>query len=224
MCTGIHCIWGDSGARVYLLKGFNRVKGQCDVIFSRSFIGGHLWWGWGKVDSGTDHTTNNTFTARWLCPNFWHSYLFHDAFLYPLIINNLIWKVIHMIPGFKLTVTLQSCWRRNKIWLSCQEPESLVKSLWRASFEDLGVLILSIHWYSGSSFTTSSSTKPWITTALWPNGTEQAEIERYSVTLIIQLPAGHKILAVLTRWLYKRGPLNRKMTVQTLVWATMKWS
>ena len=87
MCTGIHCIWGDRGARVYLLKGFNRVKGQCDVIFSRSFIGGHLWWGWGKVDSGTDHTTNNTFTARWLCPNFWHSYLFHDAFLYPLIIN-----------------------------------------------------------------------------------------------------------------------------------------
>lgn len=77
-----------------------------------------------------------------------------------------------MIPDFKLTVALQSCWRqfksslkklvltKNKICLSYQEPESLVKSLWRASFEDLGVLILSIHWYSGSSLTTSSSTKP----------------------------------------------------------------
>ena len=53
-----HCIWGDRGARVYLLKELNGVKGQCDVIFSLSFIGGHLGWGWGKVDSGTDPTTS----------------------------------------------------------------------------------------------------------------------------------------------------------------------
>ena len=39
------------------------------------------------------------------------------------------------------------------------------------SLEALGVLILSIHWYSGSSFTTSSSTNPLMNWARYPSGT-----------------------------------------------------
>ena len=68
--------------------------------------------------------------------------------------------------------------------LSGYVPDSLEKSLCRASLEALGVRILSIHckgsvyeticwvsmlcftWYSGSSLTTSSSTKPWILATL----------------------------------------------------------
>ncbi len=44
--------------------------------------------------------------------------------------------------------------------LRCTAPESFMNRVWRASLEALGVRILSIHWYSGSSLTTSSSTKP----------------------------------------------------------------
>lgn len=39
-----------------------------------------------------------------------------------------------------------------------------------ASLEARGVRILSIHWYSGSSFTISSSTKPWIADTRYPGG------------------------------------------------------
>lgn len=78
----------------------------------------------------------------------------------------------------------------------CTSPDNLENKVWRASFDALGVLILSIlylntkfydcrkleiifkwkcyetnHWYSGSSLTTSSSTKPSIAWALWQWGT-----------------------------------------------------
>lgn len=47
-------------------------------------------------------------------------------------------------------------------------------SLCRASLEALGVRIRSIHWYSGSSFTTSSSTNPCMTTARYDFGIDVA--------------------------------------------------
>ena len=44
--------------------------------------------------------------------------------------------------------------------LRCTAPHSFMNRVCRASLDALGVRILSIHWYSGSSFTTNSSTKP----------------------------------------------------------------
>lgn len=55
-------------------------------------------------------------------------------------------------------------------------PDNLEKSLCRASLDARGVRILSIHWYSGSSFTTSSSTNPLMTCIRYPDGTSAAEI------------------------------------------------
>lgn len=56
-------------------------------------------------------------------------------------------------------------------------PDNLEKSLCLASFDALGVLILSIHLYSGSSLTTSSSTNPCIICSLYPLGTSAAEMK-----------------------------------------------
>lgn len=47
-----------------------------------------------------------------------------------------------------------------RILAKLTSPDNLLKSNCLASFDALGVLILSIHLYSGSSETTSSSTKP----------------------------------------------------------------
>jgi len=45
----------------------------------------------------------------------------------------------------------------------------------------------------------------------------------YSWTPLIRSPTGHKNLAVLTRWQYKRGSLNKKMTDGAFVRARIKW-
>lgn len=63
----------------------------------------------------------------------------------------------HLISSFELFVNI-----------TCED--SFKKTTCRASFDALGVRILSIHWYSGSSFTTSSSTNPWMTCAWYPYG------------------------------------------------------
>ena len=49
---------GDNGCRLHRLRWCKVVRANYDVIFSRTFVGGHLGLGIRPVYSGTCHTTH----------------------------------------------------------------------------------------------------------------------------------------------------------------------
>lgn len=82
----------------------------------------------------------------------------------------IISKMIRQFINFKKNYNNSNINIAAEIKESIRVPDNLLNSVCLASFEARGVRILSIHWYSGSSFTTSSSTKPSIALALKPQG------------------------------------------------------